>query len=148
MSKDGPGFRDDDTESALHGNPAHGLPGTLPPAVRENLKRAAANRARPPADPLGTHRRRWLRRLVGWLARRFEAAALSAHRDAAADRHYAALLRRLEGDMLLREAGAPGPEAEAPDMGRAVGLEAAASTGDGSATPTGGNRRPTLRVVK
>ncbi|WP_404380007.1 hypothetical protein [Caenispirillum salinarum] len=148
MSKDGPGFRDDDTETALSGRPAHGLPGALPPAVRENLKRAAANRARPPADPLGARRRRWLRRLVGWLARRFEATALTAHEGAGADRHYAGLLRRLEGDMLLRETGIAGPGTAPPDMGRAVGLDSAESTGDGPDTPAGGHRRPKLRVVK
>lgn len=141
MATDGPDFHDD-MEGA-----AHRLPGTLPPNVRENLRRAAARRKMPAPDPLGRRRRRWLRRLVGWLAGRFEAAADAGHPGAVADRHYASLLRRVEGDMLLREEGVPAaPQADAaPNMGRAVGLETETRPAD---DPAPAGKRPDLRVVK
>lgn len=66
-------------------------------AVGETLRRPA-----PPPDPLTGWRRRMLQSLVGWLAAQFEAAARRGG-DEAAGRYagYAALLRRIDGDMTL-----------------------------------------------
>lgn len=81
----------------------HRLPQDLLP-VGDTLRRPL--RPRPErgrrADPLTPWRRAMLRRLVGWLAARFEAAARACDGEAAG-RYlgYAGLLRRIDGDMAL-----------------------------------------------
>lgn len=75
-----------------------------PLPVGDTLRRSCRTEAGPaaPRDALSPWRRRALRGLVGWLARRFQAAAEVCDNDAAARyRTYVDLLRRIEGDMAM-----------------------------------------------
>lgn len=126
---------------------AHSLPGSLSPEQRAALARRSAPlgaRFSPPRDPLGPRRRRWMRRLIGWLARQLDAAADTGHGASVADRHYAGLLRRLEDEMLLRERASEADEREASVLDHAAGQ----GPGDAGRSRPKRSARPVLRIVK
>lgn len=83
--------------------------------VGATLRRPPPRQDSPPSperehDPLSPWQRRLMFRAVSWLARRFEAAR-DAGRGEAAGRYgtYAALLRRVEGDLMLHGTAAEPP---------------------------------------
>lgn len=126
----------------------NGLPGE-PAAVADTLGRP---RRRPWREPLSPLQRRVLRRLIGWLAGRFEHAAAQTRDPEGPYRTYARLLRRIEGDMVVREGAHPGRRSS---PGRAAEVAAAApSAGQARAAarpadppPVTGRRRGHLTIV-